>query len=173
MPINSKPRTMVVNSRCDIRSIATIHSYLASVGYGNLNLSQTLRNALDNYADVLVANKLVEPFLGTFAAAEYLDSIRMTIPDGNRKSLIEQIQRETLIADGFVRPNNNVPLHGQEQPRKVTKSTVEKARQIMEERKVAPNPKTPAPETLDEAQQRRDSELEEFKQNLAKPPESS
>lgn len=173
MPINSKPRTMVVNSRCDIRSVATIHRYLSSVGYGNLNLSQTLRNAVDNYAEVLAANDLVEPFESSFVAAEYLDSVRMTIPDGNRKSLIEQIQRETLISDGFVRPNNSVPLYGQPEPRKVTKSTIEKARQVMQERKTGQVSNSSTPETIDEAQKRRDEELKQFKQNLAKPPKDS
>lgn len=160
-----KPRTIVINSRCDIRSVATLHRHWVKKGYGNLNMSQLLRLSIDSFADVLVANGLVEPFEYSAEAAKYIDEVKLSVPPLNRKSLVRQIQRETLLDEGFGTAYVDAPtksLHGRPDV-KVKKSLIEQARELMS--------KTENTETLASAVKRREKEQQEAKSQLGKLPD--
>jgi hypothetical protein len=158
-----KPTTLVVNSRCDIRSFATLHKYFFQKGYGNLNMSQLLRLVADEFADLVVANGF-EGFDSSFEAASYIDQVRVAVPSGNRKSLVEQIQKETLLADGFQQGPSS---YGQPAPKKVEPSLVDRARKLMTK---AERTSSTDPESLDQAVKRREQEAETSKQELGKLP---
>ena len=155
-----KPATVVINSRCDIRSLATLHHYYNKKGYGNLNMSQLVRLVLDDFADAVVTNLQAQEFPSSYDAAAYIDKVKMSVPRGNRRSLIEQIQKETLVDEGF-KPAVG-PLHGQPVPRKVPTSLVERARKMM---------RKDDPETLQEAADRRAEELKETRGQLGVVPD--
>ena len=153
--LNKKPKTIVINGRCDIRSIATLHRHYFNMAEGNLNMSQLVRRSLDTYAEVLVANKICKPFKSTIDAKRYLDQVRMNIPQRNQRNLIEQIQRETLLEDQFSSSYVDNPRRALRPRTKVEPSLVEKARGIMS-----------STEKLGDAVERRERELEETKKQL-------
>ena len=153
--MNKKPKTIVINGRCDIRSIATLHRHYFNMAEGNLNMSQLVRRSLDTYAEVLVTNKICKPFTSTIDAKRYLDQVRMNIPQRNQRNLIEQIQRETLLEDQFSSSYVDNPRVALRPRTKVEQSLVEKARGIMS-----------STEKLGDAVERRERELEETKKQL-------
>ena len=162
--MKSKPRTIVINSRCDIRSVATLHRFWQGKGYANLNMSQLIRLSVDHFADVLVANELVEPFNYSAEALAYVEETRLKHPGGNHELLVKQIQRETLLDEGFGTEYVDAPvrsLYGKPKV-KVKKSLIEQARDLMA--------KTKNEETLTEAVERREKEQQETKNQLGKLP---
>lgn len=163
--MKSRPRTIVINSRCDIRSVATLHRFWQGKGYANLNMSQLIRLSVDHFADVLVANELVEPFNYSAEALAYVEETRLKHPGGNHELLVKQIQRETLLDEGFGTEYVDAPvrsLYGKPKV-KVKKSLIEQARELMT--------KTKNEETLTEAVERREKEQQETKNQLGKLPE--
>ena len=153
--MTKKPKTIVINGRCDIRSIATLHRHYFNMAEGNLNMSQLVRRSLDTYAEVLVTNKICKPFTSTIDAKVYLDQVRMNIPQRNQRNLVEQIQRETLLEDQFSPSYVDNPRRALRSRTKVEPSLVEKARGILN-----------GPEKLDDAVERRENELEEMKNQM-------
>ena len=162
--MKSKPRTIVINSRCDIRSVAALHRYWSKKGYANLNMSQLVRLSLDHFSDVLVANSLVTPFEYSSEALAYIEKARLVFPSANREALVRQIQRETLVDEGFGTEYIDAPVksvYGKPEV-KVKKSLIEQARELMA--------KTENQETLAGAVERRQREQQEAKQELGKLP---
>lgn len=151
--MNLRPTTILINSRCDMRSIAVLHQFW-SKELGNLNMSQVLRFSIDQFAEVLVKNDLATECKSTSEAKAYLESVKFSFPSGLHRNLAKQIQKETLLSDGFSPDYATNP-----------KTLVEQARAHM--RKGKQNTKrAESPETEAEAIKRRQKEMQQIKEQM-------
>jgi hypothetical protein len=96
-----RPKTAVLLTRCDLRSIATIAKFYQSRGIELSSKSGLVSRCVEDFCDLLVNNGKVDRFLSTSEARDYLAGIglRELNRSGSDKAYLEQIQIENYIAE--------------------------------------------------------------------------
>lgn len=101
--------TQAIETRLDIRDIATIHKFYVSGGYYPPSKSALVREAIKDFRRLLLSNDLAEGFASSSEAANYLNDVGFSLNKRSINILSLQIDRETIVApsheDTTVTPN--------------------------------------------------------------------
>ena len=104
--LNKLPRTAVLNCRCDIKSLATILSFIIAKGHRPQSKSAIIRTGIDMFAIILRLNGKGMSFEKTGEALVYLEKQGLSfLKEGEKNNLIMEIQKENISTDF-----DNIPI---------------------------------------------------------------
>lgn len=92
--------TQAIETRLDIRDVATLHRFYASSGFYPPSKSALIREAIQDFRRILVSNDFAEKFASTGEAIDYLNKFGFTLNTRSTNILSLQIDRETIVASG-------------------------------------------------------------------------
>lgn len=99
-----RPKTAVLSTRADIRSIATLAAFYESKGVRVTSRSNLLYIIIEDYSDLLVKKGLSPKIDSTVEAMQILSSLSLQVSSmqtkgANRKELLKQISLEDIVAE--------------------------------------------------------------------------
>lgn len=98
----SNLRTAVVQTRLDVRTLATLYGFYKEHGIVVRNKSELLNIVCEDYLSILERNNVAERIEETSAAYNtlYRDGILRDVnSEPSRRALISQIQKETVLSE--------------------------------------------------------------------------
>ena len=101
--IEKLPKTAVMESRVDMRSLASITRYLIKKGYNPSTKSSLIRVGIESFAVILKSNDLDKGFDSTHEALQFMNNVGYVfgrLGDKGNKELVIQLQAES-IGDSF------------------------------------------------------------------------
>jgi len=90
--------TQAIETRLDIRDVATIHRFYASSGFYPPSKSALIREAIRDFRRILVSNDFAEKFASSEEAIDYLNKFGFALNTRSTNILSLQINRETIVA---------------------------------------------------------------------------
>ena len=102
--------TQAIETRLDIRDIATLHRFYASSGFFPPSKSALIREAIQDFRRILVSNAFAEKFASSEEAIDYLNKFGFALNTRSTSILSLQMDRETIVAsshdeDAIVTPD--------------------------------------------------------------------
>ena len=116
--ITKRPASLVINSRCDIRTIASLALFWRGQNEPAKSVSEIVRVSLETIQEALVLQGKARHVEGVEEALEIIQQMGLTIPERSRSIVAKALANESLILEGFnpaklVRTNKNkvTPSH--------------------------------------------------------------
>jgi len=92
--------TQAIETRLDIRNIATLHRFYALNNFHPASKSALIRTAIEDFQRILVSNELAEKFASSEEAIKYLNKTGFSFNKRSLNVLSLQITKETIVAFG-------------------------------------------------------------------------
>ncbi len=100
-----RPKTAVLSTRADLRSIAALAAFYESNGIRPSSRSNLLYMVIEDYADLVIKKGLSPKIDSTTEAMQILSSLSLEVSSmqttgANRRELLKQISLEDIVAEG-------------------------------------------------------------------------